>query len=392
LNCVADCPESGIRFRFFPQTPTTLPTADLKRRSLLTGLAAGAVSIPLMRADTGRNREPDERLIRPPGALDEAQFLARCVRCGECIKVCPTNALHPAFSQAGWEGLWTPLLAPRVGFCEPGCTLCGEVCPTGAIWQFTAQEKGWAAAATSHPIRLGTAFYDRGRCLPWAMATECVVCQEWCPVSPKAIYLRPAEVTDPDSNTRQMDQPYINPEVCVGCGACEYACPVHNPPAVYVTSVGESRSKSNQLLLKRATKPSAWLPGSGDVPGWTKSGETRQFAAADLWKYVDGDAERYLKAGVRDTLTATYRFRDNMEAVVDIYRMQRSEGAKSIFESEPSNGSHRVSIGDAARSWGQSLTFRKGTCFVRLAAYQDTPQTEAALIALGQGVATRLAF
>ena len=206
--------------------------------------------------------ERDARLIRPPGSLDEKSFLGRCIRCGACMKVCPNNALHPAAGEAGIEGLWTPVLAARIGYCEPSCSLCGQACPTGAIWEFTAREKGWAAgipAAPSsppaaQPIRIGTAFYDRGRCLPWAMATECIVCEEWCPTSPKAIYLRPAEVADAAGGSKTVRQPYVDPARCVGCGACEYACPVQDRPAVYVTSIGESRSKSNQILLERQAK------------------------------------------------------------------------------------------------------------------------------------------
>jgi len=109
--------------------------------------------------------------------------------------------------------------------------------------------------AGTKPIRLGTAFYDRGRCLPWAMATDCIVCEEWCPTSPKAIYLRPAEVIDAAGNAKQVKQPYLDPSRCVGCGACEYACPVQDRPAVYVTSVGESRSRTNQILLNRGKGP-----------------------------------------------------------------------------------------------------------------------------------------
>jgi polyferredoxin len=398
MNCVADCPESGIQFRFFPPAPgsETIEGANLKRRKVLAGLAAGAAAVPLLRANTGLAAEPHERLIRPPGALDEPQFLSRCIRCGECMKVCPNNALHPAVSEAGWEGIWTPVLVPRVGYCEPSCTLCGQVCPTGAIWEFTSREKGWAAAVSppqgnAGAIRIGTAFYDRGRCLPWAMATDCIVCEEWCPTSPKAVYLRSAEVADAAGNTKQIRQPYIDPARCVGCGACEYVCPIKDRPAVYVTSAGESRSRANQILLAWQPKSVSWLPETGEAPGWTKAAETRSFEAADLWKYVDGDAERYVRAGVRRTLTANYRFGDTVEAVADTHQMGTPQGAASLFASEPSAGSRPVALGDAGRSYGQSVTFRRGPFFVRLTAYQDTPQTESALISLGQAIDRRLA-
>lgn len=251
LNCVDECPEHGLRFEWFPQQKTA--GTNLQRRKVLTGLAAGAALVPLVRSTPGFAVERPERLLRPPGALDEEYFLSRCIRCGECMKVCPNNALHPAVSEAGIEGLWTPVLVPRIGYCETSCTLCSQVCPTGAIWSITEKEKGWSGdmGRASKPVRLGTAFYDRGRCLPWAMATECIVCEEWCPTSPKAIYLRPTEVVDAAGNAKEVKQPYLDPARCVGCGACEYACPVQDRPAVYVTSVGESRSRTNQILLNR---------------------------------------------------------------------------------------------------------------------------------------------
>lgn len=259
LNCVSDCPTGGIAFSVGPvrSAATTVETPQAGRRRLLTGVAAGAALVPLLRSTTGLKVEADSRLIRPPGALDELHFLERCIRCGECMKVCPNNALHPTLAEGGLEALWTPVLVPRVGYCEPNCVLCGQVCPTGAIWEITEAQKLGKPQGTpgaDGPIRIGTAFYDQGRCLPWAMATDCIVCEEWCPTSPKAIVLLTAEVPDADGRSKTVRRPQVDPKRCIGCGACEFACPVKDRPAVYVTSVGETRSRTNQFILPQAPK------------------------------------------------------------------------------------------------------------------------------------------
>jgi polyferredoxin len=249
LNCLHDCPTGGLSFTWSTAASPAKQaraTPDVKRRALITTAAAGVVMVPLMRSGPGVKTPAGTLLIRPPGSLDESHFLDRCIRCGDCMKVCPNNAIHPASFEGGVEGLWTPVLVPRIGYCEPNCVLCSQVCPTGAIWELVVAEKNKKDA----PIRIGTAFYDRGRCLPWAMAIDCIVCEEWCPVSPKAIYLVPAEVTDRNGQSKTVKQPYVDPKLCTGCGACEYACPIKGSPAVYVTSAGESRSRTNQFLLQ----------------------------------------------------------------------------------------------------------------------------------------------
>ncbi len=255
MNCVESCPEHSLKFKFFPEGAKTVDGPNLQRRKAFTGIAAGAVAIPLLRSTAGLAAGRDEHLLRPPGSLKESDFLQRCIRCGECMKVCPNNALHPSWGEAGLEGIWTPVLVPHIGYCEPSCVLCSQVCPTGAIWEITAKEKGWVVGvgnkSDTKPIRLGTAFYDRGRCLPWAMATDCIVCEEWCPTSPKAIYVQETEVIDAAGKSKIVKQPRVNPERCVGCGSCEHACVLQDRPAIAVTSVGESRSRDNQILLNR---------------------------------------------------------------------------------------------------------------------------------------------
>jgi polyferredoxin len=399
LNCVGDCPEAGLVFRFRLAAPghESAASPELSRRRALTGLAAGAALVPLARIGAAPIDHRD-RLVRPPGSLDETAFLARCIRCGQCMKVCPSNAIHPALLEAGIEALWTPLVVPRIGYCQPSCVLCGQACPTGAIWEFTAREKGWRGegdAPGSKPIRIGTAFYDRGRCLPWAMATDCIVCQEWCPTSPKAIYLREAEVTGAAGDLKKLRQPYIDPELCVGCGACEYACPVADRAAVSVTSVGESRSRANQFLLRKAALTKAALPAlpaSGEALGWEKTGVSRTFDAANLWKYLDGGADQYVNAGLAATLTAPYRFRAGFDAVADLHVFAGSAGAARIFDSEPAAGGTPVSIGDAARLYSASLVFRKGRYLVRLVAYSQGPEVPAALTALARSIDSKLPY
>ena len=159
MNCVAACPDHALSFRFLRPAfdrSREVSSPDLTRRKTMTGLAAGIAAVPLMRANVGLGKGRHDRLLRPPGALEEADFLSRCIRCGECMKVCPNNAIQPTLTEAGLEGLWTPTLVPRIGYCEPSCVLCSEVCPTGAIWQITPREKGWVvgvSAESAHPHR-----------------------------------------------------------------------------------------------------------------------------------------------------------------------------------------------------------------------------------------------
>jgi polyferredoxin len=258
LNCQAVCPNNSLSFTFYPNrkgsltNPAPKPQVDISRRMAITSVASGLAIVPLFRSGTIFSENMNHLLIRPPGSTSEAEFLDRCIKCGQCMRVCPNNALHPTMLEAGFEGLWSPILIAKIGYCEPSCTLCGQVCPTGAIAELTLKEK--VGDKDTPPNRIGTAFIDRGRCLPWGMATSCIVCEEWCPTSPKSVYLIEEKVRNSQGQEVTLKRPYIDPQYCTGCGACEYACPVTDKAAIYVTSVGETRSSSNQFLLARKKK------------------------------------------------------------------------------------------------------------------------------------------
>jgi len=278
FNCIDDCPEDALSFKRSPlpiasrikgsikagtatlfgkkviskQPETELKSPDIPRRRWFLAGFAGVLAYPFLRYSRAVNKRGfSEKAIRPPGSVEETEFLERCIKCDQCLNVCPTNVLQPAtFKESGFEGVWTPVMDFSVGFCQLNCTLCSEVCPTGAIQKTSLDKKlGIGKHEKDGPIRLGTAFFHRGRCLPWSMETPCVVCEEVCPTSPKAIGHYKETITRWDGKQVVLQKPFMRPELCIGCGICEHECPVIDDAAVYVTAVGETRSKERSLLL-----------------------------------------------------------------------------------------------------------------------------------------------
>jgi formate hydrogenlyase subunit 6/NADH:ubiquinone oxidoreductase subunit I len=258
LNCIEDCPHDALTYRFLPRKASEVTYPQVGKRQLLLAGVFGVLFFPMVRLSGSVRKNFDRRVIRPPGSVAEDEFLRRCIKCDQCIRVCPTNVLQPAMFESGLEGLWTPIMVSKMGWCELNCTLCSQVCPTGAIREISIAEKlGAGPYEKVGPIKTGTAFYNQGRCLPWAMDTSCVVCEEVCPVSPKAIFTRMYKSEDRWGNPIELKRPFIDPEKCIGCGICEHECPVKDDPAVYVTAIGETRSKDRSLLLSLVNDPDA---------------------------------------------------------------------------------------------------------------------------------------
>jgi hypothetical protein len=138
---------------------------------------------------------------------------------------------------------------------------------------------------------------------------------------------------------------------------------------------------------KRAINP---FPASGAVAGWEKTSDTRVFAAKDLWQYIDGDADQYTSAGVVSTATSDYKYQGQLEATVDVHTMGNAAGARKILEAGQTKDAKTVQLGDAGVGYAQSVIFRKGPYLVRIVAYESTPDTPQALLALAHGVEAKL--
>jgi MauM/NapG family ferredoxin protein len=195
------------------------------RRAFLGSVAAGVVAYPVLNLFNQKVNLPVD-FIRPPGVADENEFLEKCIKCGQCLKVCLTNGLQPALFEAGLDGLWTPRMMNRMGYCDYECNLCGAACPTGAIPPLALDDKKKAV--------MGLAYVDVSRCIPFVSRRECIVCEEHCPTPDKAIVMQQFEAATPDGERYLSKRPVVLRELCTGCGICEYKCPLPSQAAIRV--------------------------------------------------------------------------------------------------------------------------------------------------------------
>ncbi|MGQ9662747.1 MAG: 4Fe-4S dicluster domain-containing protein [Kiritimatiellia bacterium] len=192
----------------------------LRRRDFLA-LGCGIVAGGLAR--TAGRFQPFERspMIRPPGAVSENRFKALCARCGNCMRACPQRIIHPAGAETGWDGLLTPVLRIKPGYCAEFCNACNLVCPTLAIRRLSLEQK--------QKVAIGIARIDRSTCIAWAQGKYCMVCDEYCPY--KAIH---------SEEQRGVPTPVVLEDRCRGCGLCQTVCPGKGP-AIRVVGIQPQR-------------------------------------------------------------------------------------------------------------------------------------------------------
>ncbi len=256
-NCISACDQGGIghalAWKFAPirSTPAAQVAGnplDPRRRTFLASAvgAAAAVAVPdrmVRAAETALEEIPflartgeNSTAVAPPGAASVGRFLDRCTACQLCVSACPTSVLQPALLEYGVTGLFKPRLDYGVSFCNYDCVRCTEVCPAGALDRLGPEEK--------QVVQIGVADFWKDRCIVVTNGTDCAACSEHCPTK--------AVSTEPYGANLRL--PVMNQQLCIGCGACEFACPAKPRKAIVVTG-RRVHGWARRQAEKKATKP-----------------------------------------------------------------------------------------------------------------------------------------
>jgi ferredoxin len=219
FNCMGSCDRKGISFSLAKRKSGQLAD-EKKRQFLLTGLAA-TIGIPAALAQknkgllTGGSENGRQTAISPPGSISAEHLQKHCTACHLCVSKCPSKVLKPAFLEYGIGGMMQPVMSFEKGFCNYNCTRCSKICPNGAILPLTKEQK--------HLTQVGRVVFRAENCVVHAMGYNCGACSEHCPT--QAVKMMPYK--------DGLTIPYIDPDICIGCGGCEFICPAR-PHAIYV--------------------------------------------------------------------------------------------------------------------------------------------------------------
>lgn len=214
---------------FFPSISSNVIAPDLQKRHTLGMIASGVLIAPSIGFKSINIKS--ENMIRPPASVPEERFNSRCLGCGECINVCPSNVLQPSGYKNGIINMFTPVFNPKIGSCLTNCNACGYVCPTGVILKVKKSDKKY--------LKMGTAVINKSKCLSWSYGEKCMVCSRVCPYG---------AISSKKSSYFKVDVPVVNSILCIGCGACEFECPIEKQSAIEVHNTKEIRPEHYPVI------------------------------------------------------------------------------------------------------------------------------------------------
>jgi len=246
FNCLSTCKRNAIKYKPFfiremASAPDETKTALKGRREFIATSAAIAVATPAVLLAQGNHDEENngKRLpVTPPGSRNLERFKDKCTACHLCVTRCPSHVLRPTALEYGFGYMLKPRMAYINSFCNFECTICSEVCPTGAIMPISTEEK--------KTTQIGIAHFDDSLCVVSVKDQDCGACSEHCPT--QAVHMVPYKGT--------LTIPKVENELCVGCGGCESICPVRPERAIVVRANPEH---------KQAEKPKDEEPVKVDV-------------------------------------------------------------------------------------------------------------------------------
>ncbi len=236
FNCLSSCKKrNAIHYRFAPvfKQPATnkinsqIPANNEvsgSRRSFLALSGTILATAPLLHGCMGKQENGSKAMpVLPPGARNQKRFSEKCTACHLCVAKCPSQIIRPATLEYGLGFLLKPELVYEHGYCNYECTICTDVCPNKALEKLTKEEKIQA--------QLGIAHFERELCVVYKDETDCGACSEHCPT--QAVKMVPYKGS--------LRIPHVTPDICVGCGGCEYICPVRPGRAIHVVASAEQK-------------------------------------------------------------------------------------------------------------------------------------------------------
>ena len=240
FDCLGSCKQGALSYSFGLNKKKIKDEnsveAGQSRRLFLATATTTAIAIPTVFAQNKMNQLSGEKIttrktpISPPGAKGARHLLKHCTSCHLCISKCPSKVIKPAFLEYGIGGLMQPMMCYENGFCNYDCTVCADVCPNEALHQLSVEKK--------HRTQIGRVVFVEGLCIVHTEGTNCGACSEHCPT----------QAVKMERYKDGLTIPVINPDICIGCGGCEFICPVRPHRAIFVE--GNAIHQEAQVIIE----------------------------------------------------------------------------------------------------------------------------------------------